>query len=280
MGRPAALALASMIKSGACVNLEKLILDQKWVGQDEGADDAADKGVWSNQGAVDVLEALQVGCTPALHSLDMCGAKLTSTTGVTSLLAAISDCTNLERLNLTCGFRNARASLHFLQGTSQGMMMPSLAHLDTLFLGYSFMDQEHGQLLAQGLGKGAFGRVLRRLHLSGNKNMGDRGLVPLLESLAEGACPRLEALELANVGMGTQGIVAMAKALSSGTLQHLDYLDISTVRRYCDREGFYDDVLVVIREGRCPALTTIYGPAKEEVVDAMRKGRGKIKETR
>lgn len=126
-----------------------------------------------------IFRSLELAACPGLRQLDLSSSHL----GLQAAIALAKALTSslgysLQWLRLHQGFMDRSASLVFLQQI-RGVPLPSLSDLD---LGSTSLEGEHGRVLGECVGAGAF-PVLGKLVLFSNYPLAEEGVVPIMAGL-------------------------------------------------------------------------------------------------
>jgi len=228
---------ACALMAGSCPNLTKLDIPgslqslSDWQAMEQLLRSPASRGLevlnldftTSHDGRLmPVVETLRTRCCPGLTKLGV-SAALLSPIGASALSRLlISGCLpHLRSLSLA-DMRDKEAVLVLLDGIQSGQMQ-SLAYINLSFCG---MDARHGIVLREVLKKSVW-PMLERLSLSGNENMREEGMLPVMQGLEVGRPLALRKLEVGTTGMGTLTAGGLARALAAGALANLHHVNMS-----------------------------------------------------
>lgn len=207
-------------------------------------------GIWSKLTAVGlshILHGLINGDCHKLGRLDLVGSCLGKGGGhVLAAAFMTGHFLQLEELEMS-GTKVGVGGFEAIAGALGKGCCPALRRLE---LSGCLLSARDGQALGPALAGGACAR-LEMLGLSGSPNMGDRGLVPILQALASGGCSGLRRLDLEGANMTSVGGSVFAHALHVSGVPDLQWLQL--YRAFKDPMATLQ-VLEAVRLGRCPRL--------------------------
>lgn len=195
-----------------------------------------------------MMGALAHGACPGLRHLNFSDNEFSEDVECQVIATALESghCRRLQELDLS----NTVLDQVDFNAVARALCSGNCPEMRRLNLSSCSLDRYDGRALGLALRSGACPKF-EKLELSYNDDMGDDGLVPVMEALEAGSCPELKLLDLESTRLEAGGGTALGLALSSGRCSHLQELILQCGS--VDRVGTLR-ILEAIKRGVCPDL--------------------------